>query len=80
MTRILGLCADDFGLAPGISAGIAKLAQAQRLSAVSCITNYAAGITNDVPNHEEVIEVGRRAAQSFSDLLEAATPELAKVS
>ena len=37
--RLLALCADDFGLAPGISAGIARLAQAQRLSAVSCITN-----------------------------------------
>ena len=37
--RILTLCADDFGLAPGISAGIARLAQAQRLTAVSCITN-----------------------------------------
>ena len=39
MTRILALCADDFGLAPGISAGIARLARAQRLTAVSCITN-----------------------------------------
>lgn len=37
--RVLGLCADDFGLAPGISAGIAQLARAQRLTAVSCITN-----------------------------------------
>ena len=37
--RTLGLCADDFGLAPGISAGIARLAQAQRLTAISCITN-----------------------------------------
>jgi hypothetical protein len=33
------LCADDFGLAPGISRGIASLARAGRLSAVSCITN-----------------------------------------
>ena len=39
MTRTLALCADDFGLAPGISAGIAKLAHAQRLTAISCITN-----------------------------------------
>ena len=37
--RTLGLCADDFGLSPGISAGIARLAQAQRLTAISCITN-----------------------------------------
>ena len=39
--RTLALCADDFGLAPGISAGIARLARAQRLTAVSCVTNTA---------------------------------------
>ena len=39
MSRTLALCADDFGLAPGISAGIARLAQARRLSAIACITN-----------------------------------------
>ena len=37
--RVLALCADDFGLAPAISAGIARLARAQRLTEVSCITN-----------------------------------------
>lgn len=38
MTRTLALCADDFGIDAGVSAGIARLAHAQRLSAVSCIT------------------------------------------
>jgi chitin disaccharide deacetylase len=37
--RVLALCADDFGLAPGLSRGIARLAAARRLSAISCITN-----------------------------------------
>lgn len=37
--RTLAVCADDFGLAPGISAGIVRLAQAQRLNAVACVTN-----------------------------------------
>jgi predicted glycoside hydrolase/deacetylase ChbG (UPF0249 family) len=37
--RVLALCADDFGLMPGISVGIAQLARAQRLCGVSCITN-----------------------------------------
>ena len=37
--RTLCLCADDFGLAPGISAGIVRLALARRLTAISCITN-----------------------------------------
>ena len=39
MKRTLALCADDFGQAPGISAGIVRLAAARRLSAISCITN-----------------------------------------
>lgn len=33
------LCADDFGLSPGISDGILKLARMHRLSAVSCMVN-----------------------------------------
>ena len=37
--RVLALCADDFGLAPAISSGIARLAREQRLTEVSCITN-----------------------------------------
>ncbi len=37
--RLLGLCADDFGQNAAISAGIAALAEAGRLSAVSCIVN-----------------------------------------
>ena len=37
--RTLAVCADDFGLAPGISAGIVRLAQAHRLNAVACVTN-----------------------------------------
>ena len=39
MSRVLTLCADDFGVLPSVSAGIARLAHAQRLSAVSCRTN-----------------------------------------
>jgi predicted glycoside hydrolase/deacetylase ChbG (UPF0249 family) len=33
----VGLCADDFGIAPGVDDGIAALAEAGRISAVSCI-------------------------------------------
>ena len=32
------VCADDYGLEPGVDAGIAELAAAGRLSAVSCLT------------------------------------------
>jgi len=37
--RTLAVCADDFGLSPGVSRGIAALARAGRLSAISCLVN-----------------------------------------
>ena len=37
--RPLLVCADDFGLAPGIDAAVAALVRAGRLGALSCITN-----------------------------------------
>jgi len=39
MTRLLALCADDYGLSPAIDAGILRLLRAGRLTAVSCIVN-----------------------------------------
>lgn len=39
MTRVLAVCADDFGLAPGIDAAILALAAQGRLAALSCLTN-----------------------------------------
>ncbi|HEX6707722.1 MAG TPA: ChbG/HpnK family deacetylase [Albitalea sp.] len=36
--RVLMLCADDFGMSPGVSKGIARLARRERLGAVSCLT------------------------------------------
>jgi len=59
MTRVLALCADDFGLAPGISAAIARLAHAQRLTAISCITNSphweaSVALLKDLPDTVDV--------------------------
>ncbi|MBL8858141.1 MAG: purine-nucleoside phosphorylase [Planctomycetes bacterium] len=70
--------ADAVGMST-VAEALAARASGMKVAGISCITNFAAGITQDVPNHEEVIEVGKRAARSFSDLLEAATPELAQV-
>jgi predicted glycoside hydrolase/deacetylase ChbG (UPF0249 family) len=39
MTKALALCADDYGLSPAIDRGIVKLAQAWRLTDVSCLVN-----------------------------------------
>jgi chitin disaccharide deacetylase len=59
MTRILALCADDFGLNPGISAAIVGLARARRLTAISCITNSVhwiedAELLRDLPDSIDV--------------------------
>ena len=60
MTRVLALCADDFGLAPGISAVIARLAHAQRLSAVACITTspHWEASTALLKNLPDTVDVG----------------------
>ncbi len=41
--RRLAVCADDFGLAPGIGEAVAELAQAGRLTATSCLVNGPLG-------------------------------------
>ena len=59
MTRTLALCADDFGIDAGVSSGIARLARAQRLTAISCITNVKgwaddAKLLNELPDTVDV--------------------------
>jgi predicted glycoside hydrolase/deacetylase ChbG (UPF0249 family) len=59
MSRVLMLCADDFGLSGGISRGIARLAQAGRLNATSCISNAAqwrshAPLLADLPSSVDI--------------------------
>ena len=59
MTRTLALCADDFGIDAGVSSGIARLAHAQRLTAVSCIANSKrwaedAGLLSGLPDTVDV--------------------------
>src|SRR5437868_5175155 len=58
--RTLAVCADDFGQSPGISRGIASLAQAGRINATSCLTNgvhwhACAPLLKDMP---ESLDVG----------------------
>jgi predicted glycoside hydrolase/deacetylase ChbG (UPF0249 family) len=74
MKKII-LCADDFGQAAAISAGIMRLVAAQRLSAVSCMSegdnwNDSAA---ELARYREHIDIGlhfnlthRSAAQSFA--------------
>ena len=39
--RRIAICADDFGMSPGVSQGIAALARAGRINATSCLANAA---------------------------------------
>jgi purine-nucleoside phosphorylase len=38
----------------------------------SCLTNLAAGLPQEKLSHQEVLEVGRKAAADFAKLLQAA--------
>jgi purine-nucleoside phosphorylase len=49
-----------------------------KVLAISCVTNMAAGILNQVINHEEVLETGARVREDFVALLRAVLPEMAK--
>ena len=49
-----------------------------RVLAISCVTNMAAGILDQVINHEEVLATGERVKGDFMALLRAVLPEIAK--
>lgn len=63
------LGADAVGMSTVPEVIVAR-AMGMRCAAVSCITNPAAGTTPHLINHEEVIEVTRRAAADFERLME----------
>ncbi len=48
-----------------------------KVLAISCVTNMAAGISDDVLNHEEVLKTGERVKDDFVALLRAILPEIA---
>ena len=49
------LCADDFGLAPGVNAAIINLINSKRINAVSCMTNLPFWKT-DAPKLRKISE------------------------
>jgi len=49
-----------------------------RVLAISCITNLAAGVSKKKLDHLEVLEVGRKAQASLSDVLARIIQEAAK--
>lgn len=44
--------------------------------AFSCVTNMAAGITNEKIHHEEVLETGRQVRDQFTHLIRAILPKV----
>lgn len=66
MYRQLG--ADAVGMST-VPEAIAARHQGMRVLGISCITNFAAGMTTEPINHEEVMETGTRTAGIFKELL-----------
>ncbi|MEP6788851.1 MAG: purine-nucleoside phosphorylase [Acidobacteriota bacterium] len=66
MFRELG--ADAVGMST-VPEAIAARHQGMRVLGISCITNLAAGMSDEPINHEEVMETGARVAEVFKELL-----------
>ena len=63
-----GLGADAVGMST-VPEAIAARHMGTRVLGISCITNLAAGMSDDLINHEEVMETGARVAGVFKELL-----------
>ena len=73
MIRLLG--ADAVGMST-VPEAIAARHQEMKVLGISCITNLAAGITDERINHEEVMETGAKVAETFKELLRRIIPKL----
>lgn len=71
MLRTLG--ADAVGMSTVFEA-IQARALGLKVAAFSCLTNWAAGVTDQPLSHDEVMETGRGAAAGLSRLLASALP------
>lgn len=73
MIRLLG--ADAVGMST-VPEAIAARHQEIKVLGISCITNLAAGITDERINHEEVMETGAKVAETFKELLRRIIPKI----
>ena len=64
--RLLG--ADAVGMST-VPEAIAARHSGMRVAGISCITNYAAGMTEEPIDHSEVMETGERVGEVFKELL-----------
>lgn len=65
--RLLG--ADAVGMST-VPEAIAARHQGMKVLGISCITNFAAGMTDEPIDHLEVMETGERVAEIFRELLQ----------
>jgi purine-nucleoside phosphorylase len=73
MIRLLG--ADAVGMST-VPEAIAARHQGIKVLGISCITNLAAGMSDDIIHHEEVMETGASVASVFKELLRRIIPKL----
>lgn len=66
MYRLFG--ADAVGMST-VPEAVAARHMGMRVLGISCITNLAAGMSDEAINHDEVMETGARAAEVFGELL-----------
>ncbi len=66
MLRFQG--ADAVGMST-VPEAITARHQGMKVIGISCITNMAAGISDDIIHHEEVMEMGAKVAGTFKELL-----------
>jgi purine-nucleoside phosphorylase len=71
--RLIG--ADAVGMST-VPEAIAARHQGMKVLGISCITNLAAGMSDEPINHAEVIETGAQAAETFKELLRRVIPKL----
>lgn len=73
MVRIIG--GDAVGMST-VPEAIAARQQGMKILGISCITNMAAGMSDDIIHHEEVMEMGAKVAATFKELLTRIIPKL----
>ena len=73
MLRLFG--ADAVGMST-VPEAITARQMGIKVLGISCITNMAAGITEEPIHHEEVMETGARVAATFKELLKRIIPRL----
>lgn len=72
------LRADAVGMST-VAEAIQARALGMRVVGLSCLTNYGAGLSGQPLSHDEVVSVGKNAAEELFALLESAIPAMVEI-